>query len=58
MCGRFDTSHLSVILEPEEWSRWLDPTHDAAGLMATVRPERFDIADAVGGSDLNMFGQA
>jgi putative SOS response-associated peptidase YedK len=35
-----------VILEPEEWSAWLDPARDAEALMAAVRPERFEIAAA------------
>jgi putative SOS response-associated peptidase YedK len=35
-----------VILEPEEWSRWLDPTQDAGDLLAAVRPERFEIREA------------
>ncbi len=30
-----------VILEPGDWSTWLDPTRDAGPLMAAVRPERF-----------------
>lgn len=30
-----------VILEPAEWSSWLDPTADAQALFAAVRPERF-----------------
>lgn len=33
-----------VILEPEEWTAWLDPSTDAQGLMAAVRPERFELA--------------
>lgn len=32
-----------VILEADEWSNWLDPSKDAAELMAAVRPERFEI---------------
>jgi putative SOS response-associated peptidase YedK len=32
-----------VILEPEEWSAWLDPAQDAQALMAAVRPERFEV---------------
>lgn len=32
-----------VILEPEEWGRWLDPAQDAAELMASVRPDRFEV---------------
>lgn len=35
-----------VILEPGEWGAWLDPSQDAAGLMAAVRPERFEIRAA------------
>jgi len=35
-----------VILEPSEWLRWLDPAHDAAELMAAVRPDRFEIRAA------------
>ncbi|CAN7624088.1 hypothetical protein LJR219_004823 [Phenylobacterium sp. LjRoot219] len=30
-----------MILEPKEWSRWLDPAQDAGELLAAVRPERF-----------------
>lgn len=33
-----------VILEPEEWTAWLDPSTDAQALMAAVRPERFELA--------------
>jgi putative SOS response-associated peptidase YedK len=36
-----------VILEPDEWPRWLDPEQDAAELLAAVRPERFEIREAV-----------
>jgi hypothetical protein len=36
-----------VILEPDEWSRWPDPEQDAAELLAAVRPERFEIREAV-----------
>lgn len=32
-----------VILEPEEWGTWLDPTQDAGPLMAAVRAERFEV---------------
>ena len=32
-----------VILEPGEWSAWLDPGQDARELMAAVRPERFEL---------------
>lgn len=35
-----------VILEPNEWSAWLDPAQDARELMAAVRPERFEVAQA------------
>lgn len=35
-----------VILEPSEWRRWLDPTQSSAELLATVRPERFEIRAA------------
>lgn len=35
-----------VILEPEEWGRWLDPSVDAPALLAAVRPERFEIRAA------------
>lgn len=35
-----------VILEPAEWGRWLDPAQDAAELMASVRPDRFEIRAA------------
>lgn len=34
-----------VILEPGEWRDWLDPSQDAAPLMAAVRPERFEIRE-------------
>jgi putative SOS response-associated peptidase YedK len=33
-----------VILEPEEWMTWLDPTRDTQALVAAVRPERFELA--------------
>jgi putative SOS response-associated peptidase YedK len=33
-----------VILEPEDWSGWLDPQADPASLFAAVRPERFELA--------------
>jgi putative SOS response-associated peptidase YedK len=33
-----------VILEPAEWSMWLDPAQDAGELLAAVRPERFEAA--------------
>jgi putative SOS response-associated peptidase YedK len=36
-------SRAPVILEREEWGAWLDPTADAAELMAAVRPERFEV---------------
>jgi putative SOS response-associated peptidase YedK len=32
-----------VILEPEEWSAWLDPAQDARKPTAAVRPERFEL---------------
>ena len=35
-----------VILEPEEWTTWLDPLADVSGLLSAVRPERFEIAGA------------
>jgi putative SOS response-associated peptidase YedK len=35
-----------VILEPDEWSAWLDPKQDAGELMAAVRPERLEIRAA------------
>jgi putative SOS response-associated peptidase YedK len=35
-----------VILEPDEWSVWLDPSTDAAALIASVRPERFQLMEA------------
>jgi len=35
-----------VILEPDEWGRWLDPAQDAGELIAAVRPERFEVRDA------------
>ncbi|HEY9218843.1 MAG TPA: SOS response-associated peptidase [Phenylobacterium sp.] len=30
-----------VILEPDEWTAWLDPSQDASALLRSVRPERF-----------------
>ncbi|QQQ19714.1 SOS response-associated peptidase [Brevundimonas vitis] len=33
-----------AILEPEDWALWLDPGQDAAALLASVRPERFEKA--------------
>ncbi|MBS0297412.1 MAG: SOS response-associated peptidase [Proteobacteria bacterium] len=33
-----------VILEPDEWASWLDPSQDAKPLMAAVRPDRFALA--------------
>ncbi len=36
-----------VILEPDEWSAWLDPAQDARELMAAVRPERFEVTEAL-----------
>ena len=44
--GRLADFHdrAPVILEPDEWSRWLDPAQDAAA----VRPERFKIREAMG----------
>ena len=36
-------SRAPVILEPEEWGTWLDPTQDAGPLMAAVRAERFEV---------------
>jgi putative SOS response-associated peptidase YedK len=35
-----------VILEPDEWLQWLDPSQDAEALMASVRPERFEVSAA------------
>lgn len=35
-----------VILEPEEFDHWLDPSRDAYDLMRQVRAERFQVADA------------
>jgi putative SOS response-associated peptidase YedK len=35
-----------VILEPEEWATWLDPTVPAEPLLAAVRPERFELRAA------------
>jgi putative SOS response-associated peptidase YedK len=32
-----------VILEPEAWGTWLDPTQDAGPLMAAVRAERSEV---------------
>ncbi|WGM38168.1 SOS response-associated peptidase [Caulobacter sp. NIBR1757] len=37
-------SRAPVILEPEEWGKWLDPTQDTGPLMAAVRAERFGVA--------------
>lgn len=46
--GRLADYHdrAPVILEPEEWSRWLDPAQDAGELLAAVRPERFEVSEA------------
>jgi len=46
--GRLADYHdrAPVILEPDEWSRWLDPAQDAGELMAAVRPERFEVSEA------------
>jgi len=46
--GRLGDYHdrAPVILEPEEWSAWLDPTQDAAELLSAVRPERFEVQPA------------
>jgi putative SOS response-associated peptidase YedK len=46
--GRLSDYHdrAPVILEPDELSRWLDPTQDAAKLLAAVRPERFVVHEA------------
>lgn len=46
--GRLSDYHdrAPVILEPAEWGRWLDPAQDAAELMASVRPDRFEIRAA------------
>ena len=43
--GRLSDYHdrAPVILEPEEWGAWLDPSQDAAALLAAVRPERFEV---------------
>ena len=35
-----------VILEPEEWSAWLNPSLPAGELIAAVRPERFEVREA------------
>ncbi len=35
-----------VILEPDEFLTWLQPGADVSGLLAAVRPERFEIQDA------------
>jgi putative SOS response-associated peptidase YedK len=35
-----------VILEPGEWHQWLDPSQDAAGVLAAVRPDRFELRAA------------
>jgi putative SOS response-associated peptidase YedK len=35
-----------VILEPYEWSAWLDPAQDAGELLAAIRPDRFELAAA------------
>jgi putative SOS response-associated peptidase YedK len=34
-----------VILDPSDWSAWLNPAHDAKPLLTAVRPERFAIRD-------------
>lgn len=33
-----------VILDPQDWEAWLDPSADARDLFAAVRPERFVLA--------------
>jgi len=35
-------SRAPVILEPQDWATWLDPSQDPGPLMAAVRPERFE----------------
>jgi len=35
-----------VILEPDEFAQWVDPSENAAKLMAAVRPDRFTVAEA------------
>lgn len=37
-------SRAPVILEPAEWSTWLDPAADAEALVKAVRPDRFEVA--------------
>jgi len=37
-------SRAPVILEPDEWADWLDPSKDAVPLLKAARPERFEIA--------------
>lgn len=37
-------SRAPVILEPDEWATWLDPTADCERLAKAVRPERFAVA--------------
>jgi putative SOS response-associated peptidase YedK len=33
-----------VILEPDEWAAWLNPSQDAQALIQAVRPERFELS--------------
>lgn len=35
-----------VILEPDEWSTWLDPSRDVIPLLKSVRPDRFELRAA------------
>lgn len=35
-----------VILEPNDWATWLDPSKEAWDLMAAVRPVRFEVVRA------------
>jgi putative SOS response-associated peptidase YedK len=32
-----------AILEQEDWPLWLDAAHDPTALLASVRPERFEV---------------
>lgn len=35
-----------VILEPDEWANWLDPSQDAVRLLKAARPDRFELTAA------------
>jgi putative SOS response-associated peptidase YedK len=45
--GKLSDCHTRapVILEPDEWGQWLDPSQNAMTLLSAdaVRPERFEV---------------